>query len=190
MKTIIKLSIRVFLIFKFFSFINTFSLSIMNFIGWNKYNQMFIDGIGKIEILKMYLPYITIWCIYIILIITLWIKSEAISKKIIGNSQIENINITLDFKNALSVGIILMGIFLFIDTIPKLFSYLSNFAISKTRFVDKDYLRTYTIKEIVEIIGIIIKMIVSFLLIRQKDAIINKIIEISKVTQRPNTESP
>jgi hypothetical protein len=110
----------------------------------------------------------------------LWTKSETISQKLIGNSQIENINITLDFKNALSIGIILIGIFIIIDAIPKLFSYLSNFVISKTRFVDKNFSKTYTIKEIVEIIGILIKIIVSFLIIKQKNEIINKIIEINK----------
>jgi len=177
MKTIIKLSIRVFLIFTLFSFIYTVSVSIINFFNWNNYNQTFANDISNIDKIKMYLPYIAICCIFIFLIITLWIKSETISKKIIGNSQIENINITLDLKNALSVGIILLGIFLIIDAIPKLFSYLSNFAISKTRFVDKDFLKTYTIKEIVEIIGIIIKMTVSFLIIKYNDAIIKTIIK-------------
>jgi hypothetical protein len=180
MKTIIKLSIRVFLFFTLFEFINIFSASITNFIGWNKYNQTLMYEIGKLEILRMYFPFIIIWCIYIILIITLWIKSEIISEKIIGNSLIENINITLDFKNAISVGIILMGIYLIIDTIPKLFSYLSNVIISKTRFVDKEYLKNYTIKEIVEIIGIIIKMIMSYLLIKYRDVLISKIMEINK----------
>lgn len=180
MKTIIKLSIRVFLIFTIFHFINALSASITNFININKYNQSFINDIGKIEILIMCLPFIAIWFVYIILIIMLWTKSETISQKLIGNSQIENINITLDFKNALSIGIILIGIFIIIDTIPKLFSYLSNFVISKTRFVDKNFSKTYTIKEIVEIIGILIKIIVSFLIIKQKNEIINKIIEINK----------
>jgi len=181
MKTVLKLSIRVFLFFTLFEFINIFSASITNFIGWNKYNQTLVHEIRKLEILKMYLPFIIIWCIYIIIIITLWVKSELISEKIVGNSLIENINITLDFNNALSVGIILIGIFLIIDTIPKLFSYLSNFVISKTRFIDKKYLKNYTIKEIVEIIGIIIKMIVSYLLIKYREEIISKIAGINKI---------
>ena len=85
---------------------------------------------------------------------------------------------TLDFGNILSVGLIVIGVYLFINSIPRLFSYLSNFAISKTRFVDKDYLREYTIKEIVEIIGIIIKIITSYMLIKYNNKIVNKIIEI------------
>jgi hypothetical protein len=175
MKTIIKLSIRIVLIFTVFKFFNYLSSLIIMIIGWSKNNQMLINASGKIAILKTFLPAIIVLCVYIFIIIVLWIKSEIISEKIIGKNQIENINVTLDLKNALSVGIIFIGIFLFIDSIPMLFSYLSNFAISKTRFVDKDYLRDYTIKEIVEVIGIILKMIVSFLLIKYREEIISKI---------------
>jgi hypothetical protein len=147
---------------------------------WNKYNQAFQISMTKIEMIKEYLPFFIIWCIYIFIIAVLWIKSKIIADKIIGKSQLENINITLNYKSALSVGIILIGIYLIIDIIPMLFSYLSNIIISKSRFVDKDFLKQYTIKEVVEMIGIGAKIIVGLLIIKYNGNIINKIIEANK----------
>ena len=74
----------------------------------------------------------------------------------------------------------MIGIYLFIDSIPRLFSYLSNFMISKTRFVDKDYLKEYNLKEIVEMIGILLKMFMSYFVIKYNTIIVEKIIELKK----------
>ena len=109
----------------------------------------------------------------------LWIKTEDISDKIISTSKFDNINITLDYKNALSLCIIILGIYLILDTLPGIFSYLSNLLISQTRFVDKDFFREYTIKEIVEIIGILLKIFTAFMMIRHNRKIVKKIIEIN-----------
>jgi len=178
MNNLIKISIRLFLIFFIFEFVNNLAASINNFIEWNNYNEIYQNNVSAFEVIISLVPFIIVWFIYLFIAIFLWKKSEYIANKIIGNNQVQNINLTLDFGNILSVGLIVIGVYLFINSIPRLFSYLSNFAISKTRFVDKDYLREYTIKEIVEIIGIIIKIITSYMLIKYNNKIVNKIIEI------------
>jgi hypothetical protein len=178
MNKIIKISIRLFLIFIVFQSINTFAVSFHNFISWNEIYKNYQEAINAFEILKLYLPFITVWVIYLFVVIFLWIKSDFITNKIVGENKLEIMNISLDYKNILSVGLIVLGVYLFIDSIPRLFSYISNFAINKTRFVDRDFLRAYTIKEIVEIIGIIIKMITSIMLIKYNEKIILKIYEI------------
>jgi hypothetical protein len=176
MKNIITISIRIFLVFTIFQFINGFSLSFGNFIGWNEYNLGISSDIETVELLKMYLPFICLWIVYLAIVILLWIKSEAISDKIIGKSEFDTINITLNYENALSICIIVIGIYLVIDSIPMLFSYISSFTVSKTRYVDKDFLKEYTIKEIIEIIGILLKMIIAFMVIKYNKKIIKKII--------------
>ena len=102
MKNIITISIRIFLVFTIFQFINGFSLSFGNFIGWNEYNLGISPDIETVELLKMYLPFICLWIVYLAIVILLWIKSEAISDKIIGKSEFDTINITLNYENALS----------------------------------------------------------------------------------------
>jgi hypothetical protein len=132
-----------------------------------------------IEFAELYLPFIIVWCIFIFITIILWIKTEDISDKIISINKFDSINITLDFENALSLGIIILGIYLILDTLPRAFSYLSNLLISQSRFVDRDFLREYTIKEIVEIIGILLKIFGAFIVIRHNRKIVKKIIEIN-----------
>ena len=180
MKGIIKISIRLFLVFNIFNFINNLASSINNFISWYKYIETNSSDMKIIEIIELYLPFIIVWCIFIFIIIILWIKTENISDKIISASKIDNINITLDYENILSLCIIILGIYLILDALPRTFSYLGNLLISKSRFVDKDYLKEYTIKEIVEIIGILLKIFTAFIIIKHNRKIIKKIIELNK----------
>jgi hypothetical protein len=180
MKSLVKIAIRLFLVLIVFQFINSFAASINNLIGWNAYNLMNQNSIGIIDTIGMSLPFVIVWCVYLAVVIILWIKSEMIASKIVGINQQENINITLGYEDILSVGLAILGFYLIIDSLPRIFSYISNFVISKSRFVDKDYLKEYTIKEIIEIIGIIVKMIVSFVIIKNKDDVVKKIGEINK----------
>ena len=181
MKVIVNISIRIFIIFTIFQFINSFSLTVNNFIGWNQFNKPSEVEIGIIEIIKLYLPFILLWIIYLGIIILLWVKSKKISEKIIGEIKIESMNITLSFQSALSIGIILIGIYLIISTVPTLFSYLSNWTINKTKFIDKDFVKEYTIRQFIEIIGIIIKIIFAYITIKYNGKIVSKIIKIDKI---------
>jgi hypothetical protein len=148
-------------------------MSIYNLINWNK--SLYQNNITNTEIVIAYLPFILVWCIYVSVIIHLWKKSEIIANKIVGINQLDSINIVLDYGNILSVGLIILGIYLIFDSLPKLFSYIANFVISKTRFVDKDFLREYTIKEIVEMTGIAIKIVMAFSIIKYNEKIVKKI---------------
>jgi hypothetical protein len=169
MKKIIKIAIRIFLIFITFNFINHFSITVLNFINGFKINNRYEIQIS--EFINAIIPFFVVWTIYIIVLIILWVKSEKISIKIVGENDHEYINLALNMENILSTGIILLGLYLIIDTIPKLFAYIANYIVNKTRFV-QDYIKNYTISQIVEIIGIIIKIIVSVMLIKRRNNII------------------
>jgi len=184
MKNIVKIGIRIFILFSVFHFINYIVLSIDNIINIYESNKVMNIDITFNYFIMGFLPVIIIWCLFIFFIVFLWIKCDAIVNKIINFKESENINISLDYKNALSVGIILIGIFLIIDSIPVLFSYISNLTISKTRFVDANYLRKYTIKEIVEIIGVLIKIVISYLIIRYNGILIDKIVDTGNKKQK------
>jgi hypothetical protein len=173
MKNIIKISIKLFLVFNILSFINSFTLSVNNFINAVGLN-IIQDNIYKTELIKVVLPFLIIWCINLIVIIILWRKCDTISENIIENSVIDNINITINYENILSVGIIILGLYFIIDSLPKVFSYISNYIVSKSRFVDKNFLKEYTIRQVLEIIGIIMKILFSVMIIKHKDKIIEK----------------
>jgi hypothetical protein len=128
---------------------------------------------STVDIIKLFFPFVLLWVVYLAVVILLWIKSEIISVKIIGNNDIENINLLLDYKKIMSIGIILLGLYFIIETLPKLFSYISNYIIFKTRFVDRSFPKEYTIKEIIEIISIIIKITTSFIIIKYRKKIID-----------------
>ena len=83
----------------------------------------------------------------------------------------------MTFQSVLSIGIILIGIYLIVSSIPGLFSYLSNWTVNKTRFIDRDFVRDFTIRQIIEIIGIMIKLVIAFLIIKYNAKIAGKIME-------------
>jgi glycerol-3-phosphate acyltransferase PlsY len=105
-------------------------------------------------------------------LIILWTKSEKISIKIAGEANSKDINLSLNTENLLSTGIVILSLYLIVDTIPKLFSFTANYIVNKTRFT-QDYIKNYTISQIVEILGIIIKISVSIMLIRHRNNIVN-----------------
>jgi hypothetical protein len=168
-KNIVKIATRLFLIFTTFNFINSFSSTVLNFINGFRINNHY--EIQNPEFINAIIPFLVIWIIYITVLIILWIKSEKISIKIIGKNDPGDVNLSLNMENILSVGIILLSIYLIIDTIPKLFSYVTNYIVNRTRFV-QDYIKNYTISQMIEILGIIIKIIVSAILIKYRNNII------------------
>jgi hypothetical protein len=169
MKNIVKIGIRLFLVFITFNFINSFSVTVLNFINGFRVNNRY--EIKTSEFINAIIPFFVIWAIYIIILIILWMKSEKISVKIVGEKDYDTINLSLNMENLLSIGIILLSLYLIIDTIPKLFAYIANYIVNKTRFV-QDYIKNYTISQIIEIMGIIIKIIVSVVLIKHRNDIV------------------
>jgi hypothetical protein len=169
MKNIIKVAIRIFLIFITFNFINSFSITVLNFINGFRINNHY--EIQTSEFINVLIPFFITWILYIIVLIILWVKSEKISIKIIGEDNYEDINLSLGMENILSVGIIILSFYLIIDTIPTLFAYVANYIINKTRFV-QDYMKNYTISQVVEVIGIIVKIIVSIMIIKYRNNIV------------------
>jgi hypothetical protein len=186
MKSIIKMAIQLFLVFTIFQFLNSFILSVNNFININvlivNINGIRTNNLPNIEtneFLKLFIPFIIIWCVYFIVVVIIWVKSEYISKAIIGKNELENVQLTLAGEDILSAGLSILSIYFIIDSSPRIFSYISNYVVGKTRFVDKDFLKEYTIRQTLEVIGISIKIILSLMLIKHKEKII-KIISVKK----------
>jgi hypothetical protein len=105
----------------------------------------------------------------------IWIKSDNISKVIIGNGNCENISLTLSSDNILLIGINILCIYFILDSLPSIFYYVSEYLVSKTRFVDRTFLEEYTTRQILQIIGIFVKIISAILLIKYKEKIVKLI---------------
>ncbi|MDR1229799.1 MAG: hypothetical protein LBK61_00190 [Spirochaetaceae bacterium] len=116
MKNIIKISIRLFLIFIIFNFIHSFSVTVLNFINSFRINNHY--EIQTSEFINALIPFFVIWVMCITVLIILWIKSEKISIKIIGENNPEDMNLSLNMENILSIGIILLS-----ELVPKLIDY-------------------------------------------------------------------
>jgi hypothetical protein len=172
MKDIIKVTIKILLIFTIFWFINSFILSVNNLIQINTIDINAMSIIEKTAFYKSFIPFLCIWILYIISIIFVWKQSDNISKAIVNNNDLNHIQVLLNYENVLSVGINILCLYFIIDTSPRLFSYISNYILDKTRFVDKDFLKEYTIRQILEMIGISIKIILSILLIKYKSKVL------------------
>ncbi|MDR0457024.1 MAG: hypothetical protein LBH20_10130 [Treponema sp.] len=105
LKNIIKISIRLFLVFTIFQFMTGFTASWtylfnlykikidINGVTFNNITENII--MDKFDIFRIFLQFIITWCINLAVLIILWIKSEKISQFIIGKNNIENIEVAL-----------------------------------------------------------------------------------------------
>jgi hypothetical protein len=176
MGNLIKISIRIFLAFSILQLINNVSLEINNVVNQYRYAYLYSDEFLDKNLLKAYFPYICCWGIYLIIVVIIWIKSEEISKRVIGNNKIENINLLLNYENTLSLGIIVFGIYLFIDSLSKLISFISILFINSLRY-EKNILLDFEIDILVQIGTTLLKIIASFIMIKYNEKIIKKIIK-------------
>ena len=177
MKTIIKVCIRLFVVFTVFQFINNIVFYFNSFVQIFRSNIIHQSNITFMDYFIGSFPIITVWGLYIVIVTLLWIKSEKITDKIIDVNQSENVNYNLDYKNLLSVGLIILAIYLIIDTTPIIFGNISNLIISRTRFVSREIYLELTISNVVGIISIFIKIIMAYILIKYNDKIMEKIYE-------------
>ena len=65
MNNLIKISIRLFLIFFIFEFVNNLAASINNFIEWNNYNEIYQNNVSAFEVIISLVPFIIVWFIFI-----------------------------------------------------------------------------------------------------------------------------
>jgi len=174
LKRIIKIFIRVILVFSFLQIINNVVIFIDNTINLNAYIK--IKGTFIYHIQENF-PYIILWFIYFLVITIIWIKAEKISEIVIGKNESENIYFSLSYENILSVGIIVLCLFFIIDTSSKLTTIISLYRniVESSKFMDNNYLREVTIRRLLEIIGILLKIVLSIIGIKYHDKITSKI---------------
>ncbi|MDR2597970.1 MAG: hypothetical protein LBC76_11710 [Treponema sp.] len=185
LKNIIKISIRLFLVFTIFQFISLFTASwayLVNLYGikidmsgvtFNKITESIV--MDKYDIFRIFLQFIIIWCINLTLFIILWIKSEKISELIIGKNNIENIEATLGSENILSISLCIVCTYFIIDNLPKILHYVSNYIIFYTKLFNENaqlYISSHVYFDLLEPL---IKIIISVIGIRYREKIIKKI---------------
>lgn len=168
MKKIIKLAIRLFLAINIFQVTYNFALSVGNAINMNR-----MSDIDKTENINIFSTSIFPWCIYLVIVVILWIKSGQIAKLIVGNDDIDNIHLALDYESVLSIGIIILCLYFIIDASSLLFYYISNYVISKSNSVNGYLSNDPTTRQAIDIMRILVKIILSVIGIKYRGKIIN-----------------
>jgi hypothetical protein len=155
----------------------------MNGVTFNNITENII--MDKFDIFRIFLQFIITWCINLAVLIILWIKSEKISQFIIGKNNIENIEIALSSENILSVGLCIICIYFIIDSLPKLFHYISNYIMFYTKLLNENaeiYMSSILHFEFLEIL---LKIIMSIIGMRYREKIV-KIININNNKSKSN----
>jgi hypothetical protein len=166
MKKIINIAIKLFLMFTFIQYLNIYVSTFNNYVFAKKIT---IDYLLSFD---FFIRFVVIWCIYFVIIIIAWIKSDNISNAVIGNNNLEDIQLTLTYENILLIGINILCIYFIIDSIPMLFFYISLLATDFFMFPDYFFENNYYIRGILDTIMILLKIILSFLVIKYKEKII------------------
>ena len=188
LKNIIRISIRLFLVFTIFQFMSVFTSSwtyLVNLYGI----KINMDGINfsniaeniimdKTDIFKIFLQFIITWCINLAVIIILWVKSEEISELIIGKNNIENVEMKLDAENILSAALCILCIYFIIENLPKLFHYVSNYISFCVKLFNKNTEIFISSHLHFGLLEVLFKIIISIIGIRYREKIV-KIININ-----------
>jgi len=185
LKNIIKISIRLFIIFWIFQFIIMFTGSwtyLVNLykikIDINGINIDNLQGIAmdKQDIFRIFLQFIITWCLNLAVIVILWIKSEKVAEAIIGKNDIENVQMTtLDTESILSAGLCIICVYFFVDNVVKLLYNISTYIITLTKIINKNaeiYLSSFFHFNFLEVL---LKIIMSIIGIRYREKIVKKI---------------
>jgi len=186
LKNIIKISIRLFLVFTIFQFIDLFTASwayMVNLYGikidmsgvtFNKITESIV--MDKYDIFRIFLQFIITWCVSLALLIILWVKSEKISALIIGKNDIENIEMALDSGTLLSAGLCIICTFFIIDSLPRLLHYVSNYIIFFTRVYNEKNGNLYISSAVyLDFFDPLLKIIISIIGIRYREKIVKNI---------------
>jgi len=185
LKNIIKISIRLFLVFNIFQFINLFTTSwayMVNLYGikidmtgvtFNEITENIV--MDKFDIYKIFLQFIITWCVNLAILIILWVKSEKISALIIGKNNIENIEMALASEALLSAGLCIICTYFIIDSFPRLLYYVSNYIIPFTKLLHENVKIHISSSVYFDCLEPLLKIIISIIGIRYREKIIKKI---------------
>jgi hypothetical protein len=153
------------------------------------YFNNILDGItmDKQDIFKIFLQFIITWCLNIAVIVILWIKSEKVAKAIIGKNDIENIQMTpLDSESILSIGLCIICVYFFIDSVTRLLYYISDYIISFTQIVNKGTEIYFSSISFFNFLELLLKLIMSIIGIRYREKIVKKI-NVKDYKNKPNS---
>ena len=162
MKNFAKIAIRLFVIYLIFLFFSSLQQSLPSFI-----NILQNKVVGVSQILMSLLPYAGIWIVYILFLVFLWKKSGSIAEKVNNGIEFsENYN-QLDFQKSLNIGIIILGIFIIIETIPDFFQSLSLFFINNTYYKDSTFTGDLNVRQLIHFATQILKLVLGLVLINR-----------------------
>jgi hypothetical protein len=185
LKNIIKISIRLFILFWIFQFISVYA-STLNYL-LNLYNiKIDMNGINvdipdnllmdKQDIFNIFLRFIITVCANLAIFVILWIKNEKVANAIIGKNDIENVQMTpLDSENILSIGLCVICIYFFIESVTKLLYHTSINIIYFVKKLDKNTKVHVFPEHYLVFPELLLKLIMSIVGIKYREKIVKKI---------------
>jgi hypothetical protein len=109
-------------------------------------------------------------------VILLWIKNEKVANAIIEKNDIENVQMTpLDSENILSIGLCVICIYFFIDSVTKLLYHISLYINYIVKIFDKNTKIYVAPEQYLVFLELLLKLILSIIGIRYKEKIVRKI---------------
>jgi hypothetical protein len=137
-----------------------------------------LQGIAmdKQDIFRIFLQFIITWCLNLAVIVILWIKSEKVAKAIIGKNDIENIQMTpLDSESILSIGLCIICIYFFIDSVTKLLYYISLYMSLISKLFNENAEIHLASAAHFGFLELLLKLVISIIGIRYREKIVKKI---------------
>lgn len=166
LKNIARIAIKLFIIYLIFIFIGHFYQTLLTIISAIKNNHL-----GLLGIFKSTSPFLVTWILYILFLIFIWKKSDLLAEKVNKDIEFSNDGNNLNFEEALNIGVILLGLFVLVDTLPELIRSLTLFFVNYSYFKDFSFTPESNIRQIIHFITQIFKIILGLVLINSNSKI-------------------
>ena len=91
-------------------------------------------GFEPSEVWSAYFPYVGISLVYLALLVLLWFGAGRIATRIVGGSDAEPSLLGMGERSVLKIGLLILGIYLLLDTIPEIVRWFANYIATKRQY--------------------------------------------------------
>ena len=183
-RSLAKLVLRLFSLYLLFTFIASLQSFLISFFSMlQQFPAEYALGDKISMILKAYYPVGITWILFIALFVILWMRSDSLSARITADISIDQRveEGSMSGEVLLSIGFIVCGMFILINSLPEMISLVVLFALKHTAYVNEEFVSQTSRIQSVHVASLVIKILISCALVLNPYKVAKKIAKMNSI---------
>lgn len=123
-------------------------------------------------VFRVDIPYFLAWLLYAAVLALIWFKAEAIIQAVVGTRHESRLSWGgIELRDLIEAGLIILGLYVIIDSLPELVNHLGFFLYLHIRHVPADLAARTTSREGIALLGVMLKVAFASFLIAKRSLI-------------------